>query len=376
MALSGDQLSSATPTRLLCRSGRWVLELTRLEPVDRNVFQPRTQRLEGTDTILAVLRRSPEGHMLATSAAQLMRSVRSDENRAFEAGESEWLPSAEPPEPERSPAVSAAEEERRSFSRLVAELQAELAVLRASHTRLRERVAALEAQRSGLPLPASRPARAPGRARRKSEPPRSLPAATSAGAAVPDPLAATVASPVMTPSALAAGPEPGPQSLEGLAAALLGSDGAAFEPLAQPTPAAIHACLQTLMTDVPKLSPCVTPVDFATLSRPHVSRLLDDDGQERGMVVADLPAMARLTGALLSDPDLTQQQLEAGAPSEDGLLAMAELGNHLAGIFSAVPNNARVRATPVTPLDVAELPRARTRSDFDVSGGTLVLLGI
>ena len=94
MSLSTDVLSKATPTRLVCRAGRWVLELTRLEAVDRDVFQPRLSRLEGADTILAMLRRSEDGQLLASGAAQIMRSPRSDEDRAFEVNDGDGVPSA------------------------------------------------------------------------------------------------------------------------------------------------------------------------------------------------------------------------------------------------------------------------------------------
>src|SRR5258706_12318892 len=94
MRLSTDVLSRATPTRLICRGGRWLLELTRLEAVDRDVFQPRTTRLEGTESILAALRRSDDGQHLLTGAAQLMRSPRGGEDRGFAANEGDWIPSA------------------------------------------------------------------------------------------------------------------------------------------------------------------------------------------------------------------------------------------------------------------------------------------
>src|SRR5215216_2590833 len=103
MSLSTDVLAKATPTRLVCRSGRWVLELTRLEAVDRDVFQPRLTRLEGADSILALLRRSEEGQLLASGAAQIMRSPRCEEDRAFEVNEGDWVPSADagpPPRPQ------------------------------------------------------------------------------------------------------------------------------------------------------------------------------------------------------------------------------------------------------------------------------------
>src|SRR5258706_8632059 len=95
MSPSTDVLSRATPTRLICRAGRWVLELTRLEAVDRDVFQPRLSRLEGVEAILAALRRSDEGQQLATGAAQLMRGPRGDEDRAFELSDGDWIASAD-----------------------------------------------------------------------------------------------------------------------------------------------------------------------------------------------------------------------------------------------------------------------------------------
>src|SRR5690349_20866940 len=107
MSLSTDVLSRATPTRLICRGGRWVLELTRLEAVDRDVFQPRLQRLEGPDSILAVLRRSDDGQHLASGAAQIMRGPRHDEDRAFEATDGDWVPSADvPPAPRMATSAS------------------------------------------------------------------------------------------------------------------------------------------------------------------------------------------------------------------------------------------------------------------------------
>src|SRR5882724_5428182 len=133
MSLSTDVLSRATPTRLICRAGRWSLELTRLEAVDRDVFQPRLTRLEGSESILAALRRSDDGQHLVTGAAQLMRGPRSDEDRAFEVSDGDWVPSTDGAPPPRAP--QPAENDAADAARALAELRAELAVLRASHAR-------------------------------------------------------------------------------------------------------------------------------------------------------------------------------------------------------------------------------------------------
>jgi len=141
MSLSTDVLARATPTRLVCRAGRWTLELTRLEAVDRDVFQPRLTRLEGSESILAALRRSEEGQHLASGAAQLMRAPRTEDDRAFEVSDGDWIPSADTGAPHRE---RGREPEAAETARAISELRAELAVLRASHARLRERVIALE----------------------------------------------------------------------------------------------------------------------------------------------------------------------------------------------------------------------------------------
>src|SRR6185369_8748345 len=151
MSLPTDVLSKATPTRLVCRSGRWTLELTKLEAVDRDVFQPRLTRLEGSESILAALRRSDEGQHLLAGATQLMRGPRSDDDRAFEVSEGDWVPSADASLPTRAQSVREAGVS--DAVRAVTELRAELAVLRASHARLRDRVIALEAAQTGVAQP-------------------------------------------------------------------------------------------------------------------------------------------------------------------------------------------------------------------------------
>src|SRR5882724_10027493 len=144
MSIAGDLLTTATPARLLCQRGNWVLELVRLVPIERNVFQPRVQRLEGVDAVLQYLKRTSEQPGLAAAASHLMRGMRSDEERCFDAVEGEWVP-GEPSTRRDSNRPSAPPPANSSE---VAELRAEVLVLRASHERLRERVQRLESQLS------------------------------------------------------------------------------------------------------------------------------------------------------------------------------------------------------------------------------------
>jgi hypothetical protein len=377
MSLSTDVLAKATPTRLICRGGRWVLELTRLEAVDRDVFQPRLQRLEGAELILALLRRSDEGQGLASAAAQLMRGGRPDEDRAFEVNEGDWVPSSEHP-PAPRPAA-AASHEASELASVVAELRAELVVLRASHSRLRERVMALEAAQSGV---SSANLRAPrgSRGRRRSEPP---PAGFAPEAAAPSALenpgfAATQASPALAAprAAPAAAAEPSaagrPPSFDELARAIAGEQ---LPPaLRLPALLALNECLSTLMEGAPAFAQAATAHDLASLEPAHACKLLDDEGRECGAILLDLRTAVLLGAALLAVPrDEALRQVQENDPSEDALLAMSEICNNLTAPVNAVAGNRHVRATALSSVDVGALPPSRARLDLTVDGGRLVL---
>jgi hypothetical protein len=376
MSLSTDVLSRATPTRLICRGGRWVLELTRLEAVDRDVFQPRLTRLEGADSILAALRRSDDGQQLVTGAAQIMRSPRADEDRAFEASEGDWIPSADSSLPSRR--EQQAETDALDAGLVLAEVRAELAVLRASHARLRERVIALEAAQSGAaPAPGNvRPPRGSRAQRRRSEPPPAMsPAEVGEQLLHDNPgFAATQASPGLAALAAAgatAQPLPQHQSFEELAKAMAGDQPLSL--LTLPTLASLSECLATLMGSVPTIERSAA-VPLSDLASPHVCRLLDDDGKERGAIILDLKGAVLLGAALLSLPeDEALRQVRENQPSEDALLAMSEICNNLTGPMNAIAGNQHVRSTALTGVDVSSLPAARARLDLSVGGGRLVL---
>lgn len=357
MSLSHDVLSRATPTRLLCRAGRWVLELTRLEAVDRDVFQPRLQRLEGPESILALLKRSDEGQQLATSAAQLMRG-RHDDDRAFDVADGDWVPSSEGPSPgaERGEPLPA---DVSALTRALTELRAELIVLRAAHARLRERVIVLEAGQGGTSAVNGRLPRG-GRGRRRSEPPPGhevvQPAALSP-APLPVALAATQASPGLVAPVVRASSSAKPGS-----------------PLSLPTLAALSATLATLMDPAPDLQLEAGEPMLWKLSEPRAVRLLDEGGSERGAIIVDATAAVQLGAFALSLPfDEGERQLRENQPSEEVLLAASEICSNLVAPLNALPENEPLHATPLGGVDVTELPQVRVSLNLSVQGGRIVI---
>ena len=395
MSLSADVLTRATPTRLVCHGGRWTLEISRLEAVDRDVFQPRLTRLEGSESILAALRRSEEGQHLLNGAAQLMRGPRSDDDRAFEVSEGDWVPSADASMPTRGQARDADANANADTTRAVAELRAELAVLRASHARLRERVIALEASQNGVAQPNLRPPRGSRSQRRRSEPPAAFAeadvgheplannpgfAATQAspglGVGLPPPAVAPAAAPreAGAPAAVAEAPAAMPPSIEDMARALVGEQ---LPPVLNlPAVPSLAECLTMLMGSAPTLERAAE-ASLSELQGGQICKLLDDDGRERGAIILDLKAAVMLGAALLALPrDEALRQIKEKAPSEDALLATSEICNNLTGPVNGVSGNAHVRSTALVALSadgVAALPTPRARLDLLVEGGRLVL---
>ncbi|HEX2674017.1 MAG TPA: hypothetical protein VHM25_24240 [Polyangiaceae bacterium] len=336
MSIAGDLLTSATPARLLCRRGVWVLELVKLVPVDRNVFQPRVQRLEGADAVLQHLKRSGDNPALAAAASQLMRAARSDEERAFDAVDGDWVPGELGPRrdaqrPSSPPPGS-------SHAGEVAELRAELLVLRASHERLRERVQRLEAQWN-----------AAGRREVLSIPPTPS-FAMATGSEVPQP--ATFAA-VAQPSAATATRVSGEPSL-------------AVSGLRLPSVAAINESLHALIGDQASVRE-KRPVVFvpSKLGPCWVSRLIDDEGHDVGAIVADRAAAIALGGALMLLPESElDAQRALATPSDDILSAMSEVANHLCEtVNQRAGGSLQVRVKPIEPLTPGSLEWAERAAD-------------
>lgn len=358
-----------------------MLELTRLEAVDRDVYQPRLTRLEGTDSILAALRRSEDGQQLVSSAAQLMRGPRIDEDRAFEVSEGDWVPTGDHGDAPRPATHHADPNANDDTLRAVAELRAELAVLRASHARLRERVIALEAAQNGLPVAALRAPRGSRAQRRRSEPPPAAAPGFTEPERKPEPLpagnvafdATQASAPLQAavPTPPAGEPAAAPPTFEELAKSLAGEP--QLPALTLPSLPSVSECLATLMGSAPDLQRSPEK-PFDVLDRPHGCKLLDDEGRERGIILMDLRAAVLLGAALLALPrDEALRQLTENDPSEDALLAMSEICNNLTGPVNGAKGNAHVRSTALAGVDVGALPRPRARLDLEVEGGVLIV---
>ncbi len=346
MSIAGDLLTTATPARLLCRRGTWVLELVRLVAVDRNVFQPRVQRLEGAEAVLQHLKRSGDNPALAAAASQLMRNSRADEERAFDAVDGDWVPgeissrrdSTRPSAPPPG-AGNAAE---------VAELRAELLVLRAAHERLRERVQRLEAQlhtggraRDVLSIPPTPSFVMP----KASEVPQVAPLVGSASSSLP----ARAPGPSSLPVQEAVPSVPAQASATRASSA---TSSLAPAGLTLPTVAAVNASLQALIGDGVNAQQ-KEPVTFApnALGPCWVSRLIDDEGRDVGAIVTDRAATLSLGGALIALPESElEAQRALGTPSEDVIGAMSEVANNLCETINQSAGATQVRVKPIEPL--------------------------
>jgi hypothetical protein len=375
MSIAGDLLTTATPARLLCRRGIWVLELVKLVPVDRNVFQPRVQRLEGSEAVLQHLKRNGDNPALAAAASQLMRGFKPDEDRAFEAVDGDWVPGE--PGPKRESTRPSAPPPGGNISGEVAELRAELLVLRASHERLRERVVRLESLLStgGAPprdLISVVPTPSIGLPDASDLPRGPEPFAAAARGA--EAFAATLAH-SQAPSISEA---PQPRSVEPKPKLSQPAVGAG---LRLPPAEAVSACLQSLVGEQLDTREARSATFSATAAGPcWVSRLIDDEGREVGAIVADLQATTALGAALLNlDASEIQAQRAARAPSEDVISAMSEVANNISGTINQDASGTQVRVKPIEPLspgllDWAKAPRQCVGLEVETDGGRLFLL--
>ncbi len=364
MSVAGDLLTAATPTRLVCRRGTWALEVVRFVAVDRNVFQPKTQRVEGSEAILQHLKRG-DNAALAASATQLIRGLRPDEDHSLELVEGEWVPGKpsgrESLQPNSiAPGAHVHDE--------VANLRAELLILRAAHERLRERVVRLETvlvttleeqkqrlstisvppigiQHASLaPFPSAVPSTGP------SQPPSEHPLPANDSVAPPDDVEDSPEHPV---AATAAATEPR---------------------MKLPPIQAINQCLHQLLGDrvsVHEKRPVAfNPTDDELY---WMSPLIDDDGAEAGVIVSDLAATTTLGGILMMLPEAEiADQRKARAPSEDSIAAMSEVSNNLSATINQLPDAARVRVKPIQPMTPGSLDWAKTgkhRLELEVTGG-------
>lgn len=346
--MGADLLSSqSSPSRLVCRRGRWSLELTRLVAVDNHVFQPRKQRIDGSDLILSHLKRSPEGAALVQGALQLMRATRGDDERSFDAIEGEWVPAQEG----RRDAEATFQE---SAQAALSELRAELLILRASHQRLKERVVSLEARLAdGAPpprqhAPAAPPAEAvPAQFASLSH----APVGRAASVAVaPEPAPFVAPHQPLTAPTLATGHDPEPVRPYGEVVAAAGSQSVAGHHISVGQAPEILNAIKELCGGDPGYVKSEEPLPDSALELAalYASLLVDDEGQALGAVLADIRATAGLGGKLAGLPStVIEEQAKTGVLNEAVTSAMSEVCNTLSAVLSRVPGNGNLRSTPL-----------------------------
>lgn len=335
MSMLGDLLTAATPTRLVCHRGTWSLELERFVCVERNVYQPRLQRVEGSDAIVQHLKRVAGNPPLANAASVLLRSTMPNEECAFEAIADEWV-ACDPSARQDSARASA----RPPSGPAAAELGAELCLVRAVNEGLRARVARLEAQlalrqdpREVIRSEGSRVA-----VPRCSEAPRA-----TALSVPPVPEVVTVHELVSTEARPPASPPSAAPPSE--------------VKLKLPTASVVSACLARLVGKKLGVSQLKSSPSPARAQAPcWFSRLVDDAGDEVGVIVADLLATVGLGGALMMLlPAELAAQRAAQTPSDDVISAMAEVANILSATFNQQPDALHVRVRPLEPMTPGSL---------------------
>lgn len=278
-----------------------------------------------------------------------MRGTRGDDERSFEAIEGEWVPVQE----NRRDAEAAFQE---SAQAALAELRAELLILRASHQRLKERVVTLEARLAGgsVPPPRHAPAALP--------PPEAVAAqfssvghaqvgkaASAPVAPEPAPLFTHQQQPPAAPT-LATGHDPEPVRPYGEVVAAAGNQSVAGHHIATGQATEILNAIKELCGGDPGYAKSDEPLPDSALELAalYASLLVDDDGQALGVVLADIRATAGLGGKLAGLPaTVIEEQAKTGVLSEAVTSAMSEVCNTVSSVLSRVPGNGNLRSTPL-----------------------------
>lgn len=377
--MSYGAASTPTPSRLVRQAGAWALELTRLVPLDGKVLEPRSQRLEGTDAILRLLRQWKDQPTLVHGAANLMRALRGEEDRAFVPMDGEWVPSVSEPAPRF--------DSESMLKTQLAELRAEFLLLRASHQRLRERVALLEARLQdtavlGTSAAADPPLRPEARKRSPETPAAAIPTEATATPASPPVVnpAAVHELTLQSPGAAEARPEPHP--FRDVVSILGNADAPPKKPIELPDAGTVIAAIAELLGADPGFAASDAPLPDSALELAalYAGRLLDDDGKDVGVLLADLKLVAQIGGKLVGLPTtVIDEQARTGVLNDQVMAAISEVVNTLSAKVNQVAGNQHVRGTPVEPFSAEQLHwlnSARRRLAIGLNRiGTIWLVG-
>lgn len=324
--MRGDLLSGGIPKRLLARDGRWSLEVVRQVAVERNVYRPHTQRLEGSDVILGYLRRTAQFAALAHGAAELLGNSTPD-SRSYEVVNGEWVQSVLAPsyidELKRQHRAAA----QRSQHVQLLEVRAECVRLRHANAHLTTRVDELQEQFKQLAaLVEELKAREPVVIQ-----------------APPPVIEAPLPEPVL----------PSPQEP-------VDAEAAELPKLRLPRAQDFIRCIEQLIGSEVTAKEVHTEFDVASGEKMYISPLIDDSERLVGAIVMDLRSTVFLGGTLLMVPEgELNTQVRTRAPSEDSVAASSEVCNALSGSLNNVPDNAHIRTKYLETLNPADYPWLR-----------------
>lgn len=344
--MRGDLLSGGIPKRLVARDGRWALEIVRQVAVERNVYRPHTQRLEGPDVILGYLRRTAQFSALAHGAADLL-SDPAHESRSYEVVNGEWVQSVLAPsyidELKRQHRAAA----QRSQHVQLLEVRSECVRLRHANVKLTSRVDELDAQLKRL-------------------------AAVVEELKLREPVViqAPVAAPVLE--------KPVEQVVAAQDEQVADPEAAELPKLRLPRAQDFIRCIEQLIGSDVTARESPAPLDVTGSGKFYMSQLIDDTDRLIGAIVMDLQSTVFLGGTLLMVPEgELNSQVRSRTPSEDSVAASSEVCNALSGSLNNVPDNAHIRTKYLEAFNVADFPwlkKPRVQMTLEDSFGGQVLI--
>lgn len=344
--MRGDLLSGGLPKKLLCQDGNWTLEVVRQVAVERNVYRPHVQKLQGRDAILGYLRRSTQFRPLADAATGLLAQGEA-ESRSYEVVNGEWTPSVLAPsyidELKRQHQAAA----HKTHGVRLLEVRTECLRLRHANARLSKRVEELERRLDNLDAVVE--------ALRTRQP-----------QVVPPPAPATLSQPEEHAA------EPAQAPIQEAAAHV------ELPKLRLPKVSELTRCIEQLIGSETTAHETQDMLDVGSGEKLFASLLLSEDDHVIGAIVMDVVATVFLGGTLLMVPenDLAGQ-ISTGKPSEDSIAASSEVCNALSGSINNVADNVPVRTKYLEEFNPTELPwvsQASARMTLQDSFGGRILI--
>jgi hypothetical protein len=292
----------------------WSLEVVRQVAVERSVYRPVKQLIEGPDVIMRYFKRAPELKTLGMAAMQLLQGPPSDQDRSFDAINGEWVPTVIAPSYITELKRQQLRNAQHSTQVQLLDVRTECLRLRHANSAMMTRVCELEKKVAWLvseleTVRNQRPVYV-----------QNIPAIAEGA------VAETSNAPVEVQEQQAPGQH---------------------QPIDLPTADDMIRCLEQLIgSDVTATEIPVPPRLPEVRDTYFVASMMDDNDMEVGAVFMDLKATVYLGGNLLMVPENElSSQVRSKRPSEDSIAASSEVCNALSGCINNVTGNPHIRTT-------------------------------